>query len=331
MAFTVNELNLVNQALTRIGSSGVKDSENGSTTCNNYLKSYLVYSQTRDSLLRSFEWNFAITQVVLGRVSVITLSTEPTPDIWSVGDIITGLNSGDTAEVLSVIDGVDYEIVYLSDEFLDIGRKHHHKHRFPHKVYCEGKPFSDGDKITNAIVEKVYWEGQPIDRILWYDQTTFNEVQCTIGYPIVKTSHPTFHYKYQFLLPSDFLRLTHLWKSYFGALLTTDIPWSIQGNRFLSYREVAKIEYVKRVTDPADFDSMFTEVLILRLAMTLLPSLAGQQTSTFKESLRADLKEAVSRARTVCRAENNNTGRSEWNLARYGSGKVFPIDATKLY
>lgn len=307
MAFTVNELNLVNQALARIGSSGISSSENGSAACNNYVKSSLVYTQTRDSLLRSFEWNFAIAQVVLGRVSVITLSTEPTPDIWSVGDIITGLNSGTTAQILTVTDGVDYEIAYLSGAFLD------------------------SDRITNAAVEEVYWEGQLLDGILWYDWTTSDEVQCKTGYPIVTASSPVFHYKYQYLLPSDFLRLTHLWRSYFGALLSTAIPWAIQGNRFLTYREAAKIEYVKKITDPDDFDPMFAEVLILRLALALLPSLSGQQTSTFKEALRADLKEANSRARTVCRAENNNTGKSEWNLARYGSGKIFPIDATKIY
>jgi hypothetical protein len=294
MSFTTDELTLVNQALGRIGTTSISSTENGLTTCNNYVKAYLHYGQTRDSLLRSFEWNFAIGQAELALISDLVLDTQPTPDNWVVGDTITGITSFESAEILTVISGTEYEIIYKTGTF------------------------TDAEKITNATVEQVYWEGLEClwegENVLWYSNVGSDETDCGVGYPIVTAITPTYHYSHQYELPEDYERLTKRWKHHHH--------WTIQGNRLLTSEDTVSIEYVKRITDPTLFDSMFTEVLILQLALKLLAPLAGTQTTSFRQGLQIELKDAMSKARTVCSAEINNTGYSDWNLARYGTGKI---------
>jgi hypothetical protein len=137
---------------------------------------------------------------------------------------------------------------------------------------------------------------------------------CGTGYPVVTAIAPLFHYDYQYQLPADFDRLTRNYRRYQHL--------TIQGQRLLSRWDSAKIEYVKKITDPTLFDTLFTEVLILTLALKLLGPLQGTQNTTFRQELKQDLKEAMMRARTVCAAENNNSGESTWNNARFKGSKV---------
>jgi hypothetical protein len=301
MAFTSAELSLVNQALGRIGTTIIKSTENGLATCNNYVQAALHYPQTRDSLLRSFRWNFAVGQSTLSQISTLELDTRPSPSAWIAGDDITGLSSEVTAQILAVVSETEYEIVYLSGSF------------------------TDGERITNAVVYDVYWEGIPLT---WEDANiTYHaeddEAFCSAGYPVVTAILPDFHYSYQYQLPSDFDRLTRNHHGHYR--------WTIQGNRLLSSEDSVEIEYVKKAVDPSEWDSLFTEILILSLALKLLPVLAGSQTTTFRQDLKQDYLLAMSRARAVNSSETNNTGRSNWNLARYGSGKSGSLDPTTLH
>jgi hypothetical protein len=302
MAFTANELKVVNQALGRIGATNIKDSENGLATCNNYAQANLHYTQTRDALLRSYEWNFALAQAKLDLISTLVLDTQPLPDNWVVGDTITGVNSNVTAEILTVTSGTEYEIIYLSGVL------------------------TDGETITNSTVYHVYWEQIPLtwegENVWWYDDT-YDQVNCGVGYPIVTSITPTYRYGFQYQLPADFDRLQRRHRNW--------SRYEIQGNRLLTHDDTVKITYVKKITDPDDFDHLFTEVLILKLALKLLTPLAGTQTTTFRQELSLELRDAMARARTVSSAEDNCTGESSWNLARYGSGKIYPLDATHIY
>ena len=299
MAFSITELNLVNQSLGRIGANKIVSIAD--ITSNEYVQSLLHYSQTRDALLRSFEWDFAIGQAKLALISNMMLDVEPRPSAWIVGDTITGLSSYVSAEILTVISNTEYEIAYISGTF------------------------TDGERITNADVEKVYWEGIEVtyedEIVLWYDGGS--ELACGTGYPVVVAIKPLLHYGYQFELPKDYDRLTKNWRRAYH--------WTIQGHRLLTSSTTANIEYVKKITDPALFDPLFTEVLILALALKLLAPLAGTSTTSLRQELNQELKNANARARTVCAAETNNTGYSGWNLARYGSGKIYPLDPMRLY
>jgi len=292
MSFTTAELNLVNQSLGRIGATNISAAENGSATCNNYVQANLHYSHTRDALLRSSEWSFAVGQAELALISTITLDTQPLPDAWIVGDTITGLTSGVTAEILTVISPTEYEIIYISGTF------------------------TDGERITNATVYDVYWEGIPLtwegETVTWHDED--DEQSCGTGYPVVASIAPAFQYDYQYQLPNDFSRLK---ANYEG-----ENEWTIQGKRLLSNLDEVDLEYIKETTDPADFDALFYEVLVLQLALKLLGPLAGTQTSAFRQELQLELRDAMARARTVCAAETNTSGDSTWNNARFRSGVI---------
>jgi hypothetical protein len=261
----------------------------------------LHYSQTRDALLRSFDWNFASARAELTLLQTLTLDSSPKHDVWAVGDVITGTSSYTTATVVSVTSNIEYEIAYISGDF------------------------TDGETITNAIdIAVLTWEGIPLEyedeTLLWYDESASDDVKCGTGYPTVADLPPDFEWSYKFKLPDDFLRL----KSDYTADETLGVNdrFTIEGKYLLTNDDEAEVRYIRKVTDPAEFDPLFTEVLILQLALKLVNPLAGTNTSQLKRDLKQDLADAMRRARTVCSTEINVSGRSDWNLARYGSGKV---------
>jgi len=69
---------------------------------------------------------------------------------------------------------------------------------------------------------------------------------------------------------------------------------------------------------PTDFDPLFEQLLVLTLANRILPTLVGGKSAEMKEDLKKELAIAEAKARTVCSAENNQTGRNNFELARYG-------------
>lgn len=297
MSFTTAELNVVNQALGRIGATNISSAENGSTTCNNYVQANIHYSQTRDSLLRSFEWPFCAARAELRMIKTLTLDSEPLPSAWAAGDVITGISSYETATILTVTSNTEYEIIYLSGDF------------------------TDGETLTDADVEQVYWEGRPLEyeeeTLLWFDDSASNQVVCGTGYPVVDEIVPDFGWDYQYELPADFVRLKAVYED--DGEDTPSRRYVIEGTRFLTNYDSARILYIKKITDLSDFDYLFIEVLILALALKLLSPLAGTQTAAFRETLQKEYADARSRARTVCSQEVNVTGYSGWNLARFGT------------
>lgn len=94
---------------------------------------------------------------------------------------------------------------------------------------------------------------------------------------------PAFGYSNQFQLPSDLLRF-----------LTTDDDLNehkIEGGKLLTDAGAISILYIKRVTDPNEFDSAFVEALAARIAMDLaIPlvddkGLLDRMTTLYKEKL----------------------------------------------
>lgn len=295
MTLSADEIVICNQALDRLASKNFTYATQ--TTATEGLKCSNIYEQTRDSLLRSFNWPFARDRAELDVVQTLTLDKSPV-SAWSAGATITGMTSYATATIISVTSDVEYEIAYLSDDF------------------------EDAEFLTDGDVEVVAWEGIPLEYededVLWYD--TGNDVQCETDYPDVDDSTPDFEWDYKFLLPDDYLCLT-------GNYTLTDNSepterCTVEGNFLLSNDDEAEIRYIKKVTDQDDFDPLFTEILILTLAKKLVPALAGTKSPTLVEDIKNDLKAALAKARSVCKAEVDTSGASKWNNARYGSGKV---------
>ena len=134
---------------------------------------------------------------------------------------------------------------------------------------------------------------------------------------VADTNTPDFEWDYQFTLPDDFLRQKAVY-GVNGVCLLTD-RWAIEGRKLLSNDSTVDLKYIKKVTDTTEFDALFTEVFILKLAIKLMFALAGTKTKGLEEGLFLELKAVLSKARQVARQETNVSGRSDWNLARFRS------------
>lgn len=137
-----------------------------------------------------------------------------------------------------------------------------------------------------------------------------------------EVNDPEFEWDYRFKLPDDFLR----YKSDYGLddSYAVDARFTIEGNYYLTNNDEVDLLYIKKVTNPDDFDPLFTEVLILTLAKKLIPALAGTKNPGLVESVSRDLDAALSKARTVCRQETNTSGRSDWRQARHSVNTSSP-------
>lgn len=133
---------------------------------------------------------------------------------------------------------------------------------------------------------------------------------------------PDFEWSARFELPSDYIRL----QSNYTADNTRSIDDrdTIEGNYILSNDTTIEICYIKKVTDPDDFDPLFKELLVLMLAVRVLYPLAGLSALSLEIGgrIHQELESMMSKAQSVTSAETNVSGRSDWNLARYGSGLV---------
>ena len=295
MALTQDELDIiVSPALDRIAATPVAFATQTTVPA---LACIRHYTQTRDSLLRSYVWPFSETQAELYRVSTLVLDTMPTA-AWSVADVITGITSGVTATILTVTSSTEYVIIYKNGTF------------------------TDGETITNGTVEKVYWQGQQVldgtEAVYWWDGSSASQVNCGTGYPTVTKVDPNHKWTYKYYLPADFIRLVNVFEHWDSDAV--DYRWQRNGKYILTDYSTVNISYIQKVTDPTLFDTLFVEVLILRLAMKLINPLAGTASQGFKEELRVELKIAEAKARVISTQENNTTGRDNFNQARNGTG-----------
>lgn len=135
------------------------------------------------------------------------------------------------------------------------------------------------------------------------------------GYPELEVLQPTFRWSFAYALPTDLMRLWTVHED--DGIDYEDNRWEIEGQRILTNYNTCKILFVQKVTDPVEFDVLFAEVLILRLAMKLINPLAGTASEQFKAELREELRIAEGRARTVTAQEANVSGRSNWHYARF--------------
>ena len=117
------------------------------------------------------------------------------------------------------------------------------------------------------------------------------------------TDTPDFQWGHQFILPSDFLRL--------GFLYGTTASYAVEGQRLLTNDSSVDLVYIKKVTDPTEFDPLFTEVLVLQLAMKLLMPLA--QDKVLRREIQDELARVMSKARVVNLQETNTVGRDDRN------------------
>jgi hypothetical protein len=170
------------------------------------------------------------------------------------------------------------------------------------------------EKVSNTVYVVAYTSGDWTDGETISDGT--NSLDCATGYPTAAATAPDFEWDLQYELPVDFSRLISIYED--DGSDEADKRWVREGNRILTNYISCSIRYVKTIADPSDFDPLFAEVMLLRLAWKLIPPLAGSLSKADREDIQRELQTVETKARTISSQENNQTGRLDWNLARYG-------------
>ena len=107
---------------------------------------------------------------------------------------------------------------------------------------------------------------------------------------------PAYEYSYQYALPADPYCLRVLEMQYKDYVFKIE-HYASQGRVLLTNESTAKILYIARVTDTAQFDSMFVDVLTAKLAVDL----AYPVTNSVKlqEQMQRLFQQKLSEARSV--------------------------------
>ncbi len=140
------------------------------------------------------------------------------------------------------------------------------------------------------------------------------------------TDEPLDEWDNSYDLPPDFLRMKNPYEGVVSGETELRYTYSLEGKQILSNEGSMKIRYVKRVTDPTEFDPLFVEVFILVLALKLIVPIAGAVDGLeLKADIRGDLygrpgqRGLMAQVRTIDKEETNTTGRENrptWNDAR---------------
>lgn len=142
---------------------------------------------------------------------------------------------------------------------------------------------------------------------------------------------PNHEFTYQHALPTDCLKVLRTSWEADGSVGTAiygfpgvmgyayDVaPYRIEGRFLLCNESVARIEYIAEITDPAQFDELFVDVLAQRLAAEIAVAMTDNQslTKTMWEIYTAKLAEA----RTIDSQEGTPrmvVDTSPWLAARF--------------
>lgn len=117
-------------------------------------------------------------------------------------------------------------------------------------------------------------------------------------------SPPVFGWDFSHALPSDYLRL-NTFNGRQADLCPED--YEIEGRFILSNSELARITYVRRVTDPNEFDPSFVEAFALKLAEAIAIAVTGMPDKM------ADM--AALAGRSFSEASFNDAGESRASMA----------------
>lgn len=129
------------------------------------------------------------------------------------------------------------------------------------------------------------------------------------------TNDPDFEWDNQFILPNDFLRFRSIYEE--DGTTSKSRRHAIEGQRLLTNLSTVSLRYIRKVTDPTEFDPLFVKVLVLLLADEMIGPLAGGD-ARIQEKIDGGLKELMPKVQAVDSDETDTGGRSDWILARHG-------------
>lgn len=152
---------------------------------------------------------------------------------------------------------------------------------------------SEAARVVNARYEGI--RDAELRRHTWH----FSKARVELA---ALADAPDFGYSYQYELPADCLRIVSvgdvapgadIGDTYRTGLDTPD--YRIEGRHLLTdLGAPLKLRYIKRVTDPAQFDAAFAESLAARLAYEIALKLTGSR--SIKEDAASDYAASVREA-----------------------------------
>ena len=176
------------------------------------------------------------------------------------------------------------------------------------------KPIVNIDDTTDtnqgAIQARLHFE-QTRDALIRSHWWRFARARATLS---VSVDTPDFEWDYQYPLPNDFLAMRSIYED---RVSDENIdPYELEGKMLLTDESEMSIRYIKKVTDPTEFDPLFVEVFILKLGLKFISSLAGGSPK-LQETLQNELRVIMPAVRALDRQETNTAGRDTWNDERY--------------
>ncbi len=178
----------------------------------------------------------------------------------------------------------------------------------------------DTETSLSAIKCRLHFE-QTRDALVRSHWWRFASARVTLSQSTVT---PDFQWDFQYLLPNDFMRMKSIYENRNTGINFRS--YELEGDILLTNETTMEIKYIKKVTDPSKFDSLFIEVLVLKLALKLV-SLAGANPK-MAETIGRELASVMPQVRALDAQETNTAGRLEsstWNDARYGGREGFPM------
>jgi hypothetical protein len=142
-----------------------------------------------------------------------------------------------------------------------------------------------------------------------------------VSLPALSTT-PDWGFQYEYQIPSDSLRILLVNDIYPGPSLedyrnASVAEYSIEGNKILAnFAAPLKIQYIRRVTDTTQWDSLFVEAFACRLAMELAEDLT--QSNSKRELAQAEYMAAMRVAVRASAVEQPPQAMpdNEWLLSR---------------
>jgi len=282
MSLTALEVNIVNQSLGKIGAKQMTFADQ---TTNQAVQCNLYYEQTRDSILRSFEWQFASTRLAL--VADWVTATAYTTDqyVWQ-SSLLYKCIVAHTSDVFATdLTSADWTLISTIS------------------AWVTGTAYTVGEYVaTNALLYKC---------LVAHTAGTFATDLAAEDWVLVSVK-PVNVYGYNYDLPADSLRLLEV-------IDGTNITWYPETNTILTDEVALDIRYIDTISTTTKWDPLFTELLITRLAKKLLAPLAGSGSgvSTLREDLNLEVLALLKSIRSIGRQESRgNTEKDTWNEIR---------------
>lgn len=129
---------------------------------------------------------------------------------------------------------------------------------------------------------------------------------------------PDSEWDFEWDLPADFLRFRSIFEE--TGVTSKKRRHALEGQLLLTNLSEVSLLYIKRIEDVTKFDPLYTEVLVLQLALKLIPARAGAGGASLalSDEIKKELKPLMAQVRAIDNNETDVGGRSDWNLARSG-------------